>query len=76
MLAVVAQAYVGVAFRSEDPIDVCVGEQLMIVAGMPSALARPGICAILEELRAAVHLQTVLVVASRSRIILSLGWDV
>ena len=59
---------VGVAFRSEDPIDVCVGEQLVIIA-VPPALARPGIV-ILEELCAAIHLQTVLVVG---RLVLGLG---
>ena len=72
VLTVVAPApmalSVGVAFRSEDPIDVCVGEQLVIVA-VPSALARPGIV-ILEELCASIHLQTVLV---GSRLILSVG---
>ena len=59
---------VGVAFRSEDPIDICVGEQLVIVA-VPPALARPGIV-ILEELCASIHLQTVLVVC---RLVLGLG---
>ena len=71
MLAVVLAPMplgVGVTFRSEDPIDVCVGEQLMIVA-VPSALTRPGVV-ILEELCAAIHLQTVLVVG---RLILGLG---
>ena len=61
---------VGVAFRSEVPIDVCVGKQLMITA-VPSAFAWAAIV-VLEELCASVHLQTVLVVCW---LILSV-WDV